>query len=161
LAGQYFDVETGLHYNYHRYYHPTTGRYLTPDPIGLLGGINLYAYVENNSINQIDPSGLAPKDKRYGMPKRFWQWYHRNVKKPGDPDLSKEDAKDLYDEWADRGKPGPDTKKKKRGRKRGRGVGIYAPTFHVWCANYPEDCADLMRQIGENASNQCDGQVEE
>jgi len=37
LAGQYFDDETGLHYNYHRYYDPKTGRYITPDPIGLAG----------------------------------------------------------------------------------------------------------------------------
>ena len=37
LAGQYFDEETGLHYNYFRYYDPKTGRYLTPDPIGLRG----------------------------------------------------------------------------------------------------------------------------
>ncbi|MBW1997376.1 MAG: RHS domain-containing protein, partial [Deltaproteobacteria bacterium] len=34
LPGQYYDQETGLHYNYHRYYDASTGRYMRPDPIG-------------------------------------------------------------------------------------------------------------------------------
>jgi RHS repeat-associated protein len=58
FAGQYYDEETGFHYNYHRYYDPNTGRYLTPDPIGLLGGINLWTYSGLNPINAIDPFGL-------------------------------------------------------------------------------------------------------
>lgn len=58
LPGQYFDQETGMHYNWHRYYDPRTGRYITPDPAGQLGGINLYLYVENNPINFVDANGL-------------------------------------------------------------------------------------------------------
>ena len=58
MAGQYFDAETGLHYNDHRYYDPSIGRYLRPDPIGLAGGANLFAYALNNPINLIDPLGL-------------------------------------------------------------------------------------------------------
>ena len=58
FPGQYYDSETGLHYNYFRYYNPQTGRYITPDPIGLEGGINLFAYVANNPPNFLDPFGL-------------------------------------------------------------------------------------------------------
>jgi RHS repeat-associated protein len=59
FPGQYYDQETGLHYNYFRYYDPTTGRYITPDPVGLEGGINLFVYVENNPVRFKDPQGLA------------------------------------------------------------------------------------------------------
>ncbi|PAU64643.1 hypothetical protein BZL41_09380, partial [Pseudomonas sp. PIC25] len=56
--GQYFDAETGLHYNRHRYYNPNTGCFLTPDPIKLAGGLNNYQYV-NNPTGWVDPLGLA------------------------------------------------------------------------------------------------------
>ncbi|MHC8326262.1 RHS repeat-associated core domain-containing protein [Pseudomonas sp. LB1P83] len=57
FQGQYFDAETGLHYNRHRYYNPGTGRYLTPDPIKLAGGLNNYQYVPNPT-GWVDPLGL-------------------------------------------------------------------------------------------------------
>ncbi|PJJ59362.1 RHS repeat-associated core domain-containing protein [Hymenobacter chitinivorans] len=64
--GQYEDVETGLYYNRFRYYDPEAGRYISQDPIGVLGGMNLYSYVADPTT-WIDPFGWYSDLNHDGM----------------------------------------------------------------------------------------------
>ena len=59
FPGQLYDDETGLFYNGHRYYNPSTGRYIQSDPLGLAGGISTYAYAGGNPLSNVDPNGDA------------------------------------------------------------------------------------------------------
>ncbi|HKX63506.1 MAG TPA: RHS repeat-associated core domain-containing protein, partial [Verrucomicrobiae bacterium] len=70
FPGHYHDPEIGLHYNRHRYYSPRLGRYIQSDPIGLAGGLNLYAYPANPLV-KVDTNGLTcdgPSNKANGAP---------------------------------------------------------------------------------------------
>ncbi|WPH23682.1 RHS repeat domain-containing protein [Variovorax paradoxus] len=58
FQGQYWDAETGLHYNRHRYYDPHSGRFISSDPIKLAGGANLHRFAPN-PITWVDPGGLC------------------------------------------------------------------------------------------------------
>src|SRR5690606_8148805 len=70
LPGQYEDTETGLHYNFHRYYDGQTARYIQADPLGLEGRINRYASVEGSPLGFSDPDGRAriPASPNTGTP---------------------------------------------------------------------------------------------
>ena len=87
FQGQYFDAESGLHYNRHRYYDPEVGRYLTPDPIKLAGGLNQYQYTPNPT-GWIDPLGLNANCP----PKRKQSIACANPGEPELPDISRRGA---------------------------------------------------------------------
>jgi RHS repeat-associated protein len=64
FPGQQFDAETGSHYNYFRDYEAGTGRYLQSDPIGLIAGLGVFSYVENQPQAGVDKRGLAPSGSK-------------------------------------------------------------------------------------------------
>ncbi|WP_269749315.1 RHS repeat-associated core domain-containing protein, partial [Burkholderia ubonensis] len=77
FQGQYHDDETGLHYNRYRYYDPSCGRFISKDPIGLAGGLNVYQYA-SNPVEWIDPRGLSGRKEHKpriedGNSKEGWQ----------------------------------------------------------------------------------------
>jgi RHS repeat-associated protein len=71
MPGQYYDSESGLHYNYYRDYDPGLGRYIQSDPIGLLGGLNTYVYARNDPLSLIDPFGLHGQMSRIKGRQRY------------------------------------------------------------------------------------------
>jgi len=75
FTGRRYDSETGLYYYRARYYDPIKGRFTTRDPVGYLGGINLYSYVSNSPLNFTDPLGLKKIDQRkeeFANPSGIW-----------------------------------------------------------------------------------------
>jgi len=71
-TGREWDKETGLYYYRARYYDPMEGRFISKDPIGIAGGINLYGYVQNNPVMMTDPTGESATDLVKG---KVTDWY--------------------------------------------------------------------------------------
>ena len=82
--GQLYDAETGLYYNRHRYYDAESGQYISPDPIGLNGGVRPQGYV-NNPLEWVDPLGLEKK----GPAKAYSTAYEMKLSKESYPGVSR------------------------------------------------------------------------
>ena len=82
FPGQYYDAETGLHYNHYRTYDPSLGRYLQPDPLGLAAGKNPFNYVNQSPLNAVDPEGLSPYGVKMGPNGMEWDF---SINGPGNP----------------------------------------------------------------------------
>lgn len=82
FQGQYFDEETGLHYNRFRYYDPVVGQFFTQDPIRLLGGTNNYLYTPN-PVGWTDPLGLLCKEQLKSIQGTTYEGRIHRMEKPG------------------------------------------------------------------------------
>ena len=97
-AGREYDAEAGIYYNRARYYDPQLARFLSEDPAGIAGGLNLYTYVGDDPINVGDAGGLNPEDKECHYEglwddERTWVWVCPEVSVEGDaPDPFKADG---------------------------------------------------------------------
>ncbi|SDE01176.1 RHS repeat-associated core domain-containing protein [Actinokineospora iranica] len=80
FPGQYFDEESGLHYNHQRYYDPEIAQYLSPDPMGAAAGANPFGYAPNPT-GASDPLGLAlcPRDQIDQYRERYQVGGRRNI----------------------------------------------------------------------------------
>jgi RHS repeat-associated protein len=181
FPGQWFQLETGLAYNWHRHYDASLGRYTQVDPmntetpdVGTIGGVlaemsmatakgvmglavslpdnapaisgqadwlkasstlfeglssnisvsrndsvslksiqvlpdgpNRYSYVNSGVTSFLDRSGLHKDDNWFGFPRKFWNWYHKCIKRTGDDDLDYAGACYWHGEWCKLGKPEP------------------------------------------------------
>ncbi|WP_418128700.1 RHS repeat-associated core domain-containing protein [Variovorax sp. 375MFSha3.1] len=130
FQGQYWDEETGLHYNRYRYYDPRSGRFASSDPIKLLGGTNLHQYAPNPT-EWVDPFGLSGNSKQRRQATRAAQ---------RDCERAEEKRDDLMNK-----------RKRKHatyvgGTKNGQSVG--------GCSTNPTGCAedDIARQLGPDAT---------
>jgi RHS repeat-associated protein len=104
-----FDSETGLYFYRARYYDPTTGRFLSEDPLELGGGsVNFYKYVHNNPVNSTDPTGFFPagQDKWWGHNDPNFRWWWHRCYWIGEPyDGTKEDVELGWALWNGLGRP--------------------------------------------------------
>ena len=134
MQGQYADAETGLYYNTFRYYDPDIGRFVSEDPIGLLGGLNLYQYAAN-ADGWVDPWGWKPCFIGQNS-KRTKHTPNRHIDREKYPEKSKYKKPSQYKKLEDRTMKNPDRVVEQGGKVRyekdyDRVVGTRGETGHV------------------------------
>lgn len=107
FQGQWLDEETGLHYNRYRYYDPGAGRYLSPDPIGIRGGLNAYRYTPN-PVNWIDPMGL---DWNYVLVNDQGEVYYTGVASDNETACGVQRRHNNHEGWDEQPRFNPETDK--------------------------------------------------
>ncbi|MFI8615999.1 RHS repeat-associated core domain-containing protein [Acidovorax sp. NPDC077693] len=121
--GQYFDEESGLHYNHFRSYDSKVGRYTQADPIGLEGGWNRFGYVDANPLSYMDSMGLVASADPwfgYGGDKGFRDWWHAQKPYYGGQDIpNKEVCDNLYKDYKESNERGKGGKSGRGGKSRG------------------------------------------
>ncbi len=140
FQGQWLDEETGLCYNRYRYYDPRQGRYITQDPIGLAGGMNSYAYVENSPLMYVDTRGLSrarPVQRRQKV--NPWNEFQRNNKGK----YNRETLSRLYRKMQLEILGGPKN-----------------PELHFWLEQLPENSVEELRKSLQGVSCREDGYCE-
>lgn len=127
FPGQYYDNESQLHYNYARYYDPGMGRYISADPIGLIGNdINLYRYARNNPVRFSDIFGLGKGGKGNELDTGLSDLTDQEVSdRAKDRNLSGEERRRYQKEEKARGK----RNKNKRRNNKGKGKGGNSSNF--------------------------------
>jgi RHS repeat-associated protein len=126
------------------------GRWLTRDPIGYRGGINLYGYVDSSPVGNVDASGEHKGDQWYGYNNKTLQRWAHDQKTDGRPDFTKDEIKELYKVWLAQGKPD------------GEGHRTENPKKNPECDNENEgnpDQGEEPKQITKAAGNLAKGAV--
>lgn len=128
-----------------RVYLPEIGRWTRRDPLGYADGMSLYSYAGGAPSFSTDPDGLQPKDKRFGLPDDFWDYYHRHTKEIGTPDLkSRREADPYYKDWVRSGRPKGDKKGQNRRRGSAELEGLAPITLLVSAYIFLDNSADAL-----------------